>query len=459
MPNIYVKDIINKFGGKLLIGNENLILENFSKDTRTINKNDVYVGIKGDVFDGNNYYEEAFNKGASCCILDNINDNTDLSKYKDKTIIKVEDTIKFIQELARYKRSMYNIPVIAVTGSVGKTSTKDIIYEVVKTKYKTLKTEGNQNNHIGLPFTILKLKDEEALVTEMGMNHLGEISLLASIAKPTIAVITNIGTAHIGNLGSRENILKAKLEITEPLSKDNTLIINNDNDLLHKEVNNLKEKFKLVTIGINNKSDYNATEIKDNIFSSSFKINNDNININVGSEAFIYNSLVAYAVGQTLKIESDKIAKAINNFKLSPHRLEKIELNNNITLIDDTYNANLDSMLNSLSILSKVTNRRRVAILGDILELGSFSEEIHRNIGKSINSNKLDILITIGNESKYIKEEAINNMFPKNKIYSFNNYQDSLNELKNILKENDIVLLKASHGMQLTKIVEYLTKR
>ena len=459
MPNIYVKDIINKFGGKLLIGNENLILENFSKDTRTINQNDVYIGIKGENFDGNNYYEEAFNKGASCCILDNIDDNIDLSKYKDKTIIKVEDTIKYIQELARYKRSMYDIPVIAVTGSVGKTSTKDIIYEVVKTKYKTLKTEGNQNNHIGLPFTILKLKDEEVLVTEMGMNHLGEISLLASIAKPTIAVITNIGTAHIGNLGSRENILKAKLEITEPLSKDNTLIINNDNDLLHKEVNNLKEKYNLVTIGINNKSDYNATDIKDNIFSCSFKINNNNININVGSEAFIYNSLVAYAVGQTLKIESDKIAKAINNFKLSPHRLEKIEINNNITLIDDTYNANLDSMINSLSILSKVTNRRRVAILGDILELGSFSEEIHRNIGKNININKLDILITIGSESKYIREEAINNLFPKNKIYSYNNYQEALNKIQDILKENDIVLLKASHGMQLTKIVEYLTKR
>ena len=459
MPNIYVKDIINKFGGKLLVGNENLILESFSKDTRTINKNDVYIGIKGENFDGNNYYEDAFNKGASCCILDNIDDNIDLSKYKDKTIIKVEDTIKFIQELARYKRSMYNIPVIAVTGSVGKTSTKDIIYEVVKTKYKTLKTEGNQNNHIGLPLTILKLKDEEVLITEMGMNHLGEISLLASIAKPTIAVITNIGTAHIGNLGSRENILKAKLEITEPLSKDNTLIINNDNDLLHKEVNNLKEKFKLVTIGINNKSDYNATDIKDNIFSSSFKINNNNININVGSEAFIYNSLVAYAVGQTLKIEPNTIAKAINNFKLSPHRLEKIEIKNNITLIDDTYNANLDSVINSLSILSKVTNKRRVAILGDILELGSFSEEIHRNIGKSINSNNLDILITIGNESKYIKEEAINNKFSKDKIYSFNNYQDSLNKIQDILKGNDIVLLKASHGMELTKIVEYLTKR
>ena len=323
MPNIYVKDIINKFNGKLLVGDENLILENISKDTRTINKGDIYIGIKGETFDGNKYYQEALDKGAICCILDNI-DEVDISKYQDKTIVKVDNTIKCLQELAEYKRSLYNIPVIAVTGSVGKTSTKDIIYEVVKTKYKTLKTEGNQNNHIGLPLTILKLKDEEALVTEMGMNHLGELSVLANIVKPTIAVITNIGTAHIGNLGSRENILKAKLEITEPLSKENTLIINNDNDLLHKEYDKLKDKYNIITIGIDNKSNYNATNIKDNIFSSTFNIDNDNININVGSTAFIYNSLVAYAVGKQLNIDSTNIIKAINNFKLSHHRLEKI---------------------------------------------------------------------------------------------------------------------------------------
>ena len=456
MPNIYVKDIIDKCNGELLIGDKNLVLNNFSKDTRTINKGDIYIGIKGESFDGNTFYEEAFSKGASCCILDNIPENIDISKYQNKTIVKVPNTIKCIQQLATLKRSMYNIPVIAVTGSVGKTSTKDIIYEVVKTKYKTLKTEGNQNNHIGLPLTILKLTDEEALVVEMGMNHLGEISVLANIVKPTIAVITNIGTAHIGLLGSRENILKAKLEITEPLSKDNTLIINNDNDLLHKESSKLKDKYNLITIGIDNDSNYKATNIKDNIFSSNFNINKDNITINVGSTAFIYNSLVAYAIGKELNIESSKIIKAISNFKLSPHRLERKITKNNITLIDDTYNANQDSMINSLSILSKVKDKRKIAILGDILELGNYSEQIHRNIGKNITKDTLDILITIGNYSKYIKEEALNNNFPIDNIYSYDNYEESLEELPSILKPNDIVLLKASHGIKLDKIVDYL---
>ena len=306
MHNLYVKDILDKCNGKLITGNKDLILTNFSKDTRIINKGDTYIAIKGEVFDGNKFIEEAFSKGASCCIVEHLN-NVDINKYKDKTIVQVKDSIKCLQTLAKYKRSLYNIPVIAITGSVGKTSTKDLVYEVVNKKYKTLKPVGNLNNHIGLPLTILGLKDHEALVVEMGMNHLKEISLLTNIAKPTIAIITNIGTAHIGNLGSRENILKAKLEITESLKPNSPLIINNDDDMLNKEGPNLNKKYNLITVGIDNKSTYNATNIEDNIFSSTFYINNDKININVGSKAFIYNSLVAYAIGKILKIDSKDI--------------------------------------------------------------------------------------------------------------------------------------------------------
>jgi UDP-N-acetylmuramoyl-tripeptide--D-alanyl-D-alanine ligase len=457
MPNIYVSDILEKFNGTLLVGDKNLILKNFSKDTRTIKENDIYLGIKGESFDGNQFFEEALSKGASCCILDNIDTNIDLSKYQNKTIVKVPNTIECLQNLAKYKRSLYNIPVIAITGSVGKTSTKDIVYEVVSQKYKTLKPIGNLNNHIGLPLTILRLDDHEALVLEMGMNHPKEISLLSKIAKPTMAIITNIGTAHIGNLGSRENILKAKLEITETLTKESPLIINNDNDLLHKESQNLQEEYNLITFGITNKSTYNATNIEDNIFSSTFNIDNNKLNINVGSPAFIYNSLCAYAVGQYLNIPTHSIIEAISNFKLSPHRLEKKQTKDGIIIIDDTYNANQDSMINALSILSQVKYKRRVAILGDILELGDYSEKIHRNIGKTITNQTLDILITIGKSSQYINIEALNNQFKSNNIFSYKNYQELLPKLHSILTKDDIVLIKASHGMKLIKIVDYLT--
>ena len=228
---IYAKDIIKLCHGEV-IGNKEITLDNFIIDSRKIEKDDVYVAIVGENNDGNKYTESALEKGAKAVIISNPK-YIDINKYQDKTIIIVTDTLKCLQELARYKRSLYQGKVIAITGSVGKTSTKDMVSALLQSKYKVHKTQGNMNNHLGLPLTILSLKDEDILVVEMGMNHFGEISTLTNIAKPNIAIITNIGTAHIGNLGSRENILKAKLEILEGLDKVGVLVINNDNDLLH----------------------------------------------------------------------------------------------------------------------------------------------------------------------------------------------------------------------------------
>ncbi len=220
MFNLTVKDIIEVCNAKLICGDINTIINNFSKDTRTILPNDMYIGIKGENFDGNVFCKKALELGAIGCITDAGIDASILENYNSKIIIQVENSITALQKIANYKRNLYNIPVVAITGSVGKTSTKDIIASVVSKKYKVLKTEGNLNNQIGLPLTILKLQDHTAMVVEMGMGHLGEISNLSKIAEPNLAVITNIGTSHIGNLGSRENILKAKLEILDGLSKE-----------------------------------------------------------------------------------------------------------------------------------------------------------------------------------------------------------------------------------------------
>ena len=270
-----VKDIIKICDGKLLCGDENIVCENFSKDTRTINFGDVYVGIKGENFDGNLFYKDAIKNGASVCILDNEN----VVEEKLGTIIIVNDSILALGALASYKRDLYDIPVIAITGSVGKTSVKDMIHEVLKMKYNVLCTKENYNNNIGVPLTILGLKNHNALIVEMGMNHMKELSYLSKIAKPTMALITNIGTAHIGNLGSRENILKAKLEVLDGMN-GGKLFINNDDDMLQKV-----QYGSLVTIGIKNKSDYMATDIKEDAFSSQFKINNQDIKLNVGSRS------------------------------------------------------------------------------------------------------------------------------------------------------------------------------
>lgn len=440
---IYVKDILQICDGKLICGNEDLECKHFNNDTRTINKNDVFIGIKGDTFNGNTFYKEAIKKGASVCILD---DKTVLyNKKSNATIVLVDDTIQAIQKLAKYKRSLYDIPVIAVTGSVGKTSVKDIVYQVVSSQYNTLCTKGNMNNHIGVPLTILGLDKHEALIVEMGMNHLGEIHVLSNIAKPTIALITNIGTAHIGNLGSRENILKAKMEITDGMN-NGTLIINNDNDLLRTV-----KYDNLITIGIDNESDYIAYDIHDKVFSSEFYIDDNYINIPVGSKAFIYNSLFAYAVGKKLGINEDKIVKALENFKLTPHRLELIN-HKDYRIIDDTYNASLDSVNNALSILSKVDGRK-VFIFGDILELDNYAKDIHEEIGKSVIDNKIDVLITVGKEAYNTYNICYDNDIES---YHYDNNEEMIREIDKIIDIGDTILVKGSHGMKLNEIVEHL---
>ena len=440
---IYVRDIINIGNGKLIKGNEELKCQHFCKDTRVLEKGDIYVGIKGETFNGNTFYKEAIKKGASACILD---DRSVLDgNYGKATIILVDDSVKAIQALAKYKRSLYNIPVIGVTGSVGKTSVKDIVYAIISSKYKTLCTKGNMNNEIGLPLTILELDEHEALVVEMGMNHFGEIHLLSNIAKPTIGIITNVGTAHIGNLGSRENILKAKMEITDGMI-NGTLIINNDNDLLRT----IKYD-NLITIGIDNDSDYMAHDINNKVFSSNFYINNEYISLPVGSKAFVYNALFAYAVGKKLGISDDKIVKALKEFKLTPHRLELIE-HKDYRIIDDTYNASLDSVNNALDMLGKV-KERKVFIFGDILELDNFAEEIHKEVGKSVIDNKIDVLITVGEYAYHTYSICYDNGVES---YHYKNNDDMLKEIDKIIDIGDTILVKGSHGMNLIQVVEHL---
>ncbi len=432
---------------------------NFVKtDTRKIGENDCYVGIKGNSNDGNLLYMEAFLKGASIVVLNKYEYKKEDEEYlrrNNKSIILVKDTIKALGDLAKYKRDTFTNPVIAITGSAGKTSTKDIVYSVLKEKYNAHKTIGNQNNHIGLPLTVLALDSKtEVLVLEMGMNHLGEIRYLTNIAKPDVAIITNVGTAHIGNLGSRENILKAKLEILEGLKPGGTVIINNDNDLLHEWYLENKDEYKVITIGINNPSDYLATDIDCGEDGSTFKCQNIVYKVPVGGEQFIYNALVAIAVANIFAVETENVQKGILNFELSSNRMHIINNEStNITIIDDSYNANYDSMSYAIKYLSSL-NGRLIAVLGTMNELGEYSQDLHRKLGKLVYEEKIDVLITVGNDAKYINEEAINEGFDARKSYHFDNNNDAINLLKEILKNGDDVLVKASNSLNFKDIVE-----
>lgn len=436
----------------------NKVINGVKIDTRKINAGDCYVGIKGEKNDGNKFYMEAFLKGATIVILDDYTINKEDEKYLEengKSIVVVEDSVKALGELAKYKRSLFKCPVVAVTGSAGKTSTKDIIYSVLKEKYNAHKTIGNQNNHLGLPLTVLALDEsKEVLVLEMGMNHAGEISYLTSIARPDVAVITNVGTAHIGNLGCRENILKAKLEILEGLSPEGTLIINNDNDLLHEWYLDNKDKYHILTIGINNPSDFQASNIFLEEDGSTFTCNDFTYDVPVGGEHFIYNALEAIAVASIFDVDDKSIRKGILNFELSSNRMNIInEEARDITIIDDSYNANFDSMRYAIKYLSGLDGRL-IAVLGSMKELGDYTEDLHRKLGKIIVDEEIDILITVGDEAKFINDEAEKLGFNKDCSYHFSLNSEAIDCLNNILEKDDKVLIKASNSLNFKEIVD-----
>lgn len=461
-----IRDILEATKGKLIKGKENAEIKEFCKDTRIIKKGDTYIGIKGENFDGNTLWQKAFEAGAETVIVEGIDfSKENLEQYQNKNIIEVKDTIQALADIATYKRMTCkkDFQVVGVTGSVGKTSTKDIIANVVSQKYSTLKTQGNNNNNIGLPFTIFKLEEQEAAVIEMGMNHFGEISKLTKIAKPTISVITNIGTSHIGNLGSRENILKAKLEILEGMDKK-VLVINNDNDLLHKYyLENLENAdIEIHTYGIENDSDVIAENIilneNDSEFICNIKGEEFKIKVPVGGIHFVYNAICAATVGTLLGLSNEQIKEGIETFELTKKRMDITELKNGVTLINDSYNASFESMQASLKYLNGLNSKRKIAVLGDMFELGEFSKELHEKVGKEVVKNKIDVLICCGKNAKNIVESAEKEGMQKQNIYYLESKEQVEELVKKIWKSGDSILFKASNGMKFFNIVENLIK-
>lgn len=446
-------DIVNNINVKKVIGSLEKEFKNFSKDTRTIQKGDIYLGIKGENFDGNSFYKDALEKSASACILDNESViDQDYVNNTNATIIIVEDTVKALQEYASYKRSTIKVPVIAITGSAGKTSTKDMLASVLSTKYKTFKSKQNFNNEIGCPLMITEYQDEEVVVLEMGTSALGEISVLSNIARPNIAIVTNVGTAHIGILGSRENILKAKMEILEGMEEDGTLIINNDNDLLHKYYEENKNTRKIVTFGIENESDIMPSNIEYGETSSTFSYDGTVINVPFAGTHFIYNTLASIAVCKILGISVENVNEGLKNVDMSKNRMEIIK-KDNVTIINDAYNANAEAMKYAIKNLS-MYDGRKIAVLGSMLELGDYTKELHEGVAASLIDNKIDVVISIGKEMEYLYDYLKNNGYKEN--YHFESLEEIVEFLKQNKKENDTILIKGSNGMKLFNIVNEL---
>ncbi len=445
MQSLTTEEIIKATGGTL-IGGDETVIKGISTNSREIKEGELFIPLVGDKFDGHEFIRAAFELGASAALT-----SKETELFIGKTIIRVKDTKKALGAIAAYYKEKNNVPTIAVTGSVGKTTTKDMVYSVISQKYNTLKTEANFNNDIGLPLTIFHLeKEHEAAVLEMGMNHFGEIDYLASIGKPDAAIITNIGESHIENLGSREGIFKAKMEITNRFGKDNTLIVNGDNDFLRT----VKGEYKVVRYGLDSGNDVYAKDIVnkglDGIsFTAVVNGTEYAAELAVPGEHNVYNALAAICAGIEFKIPMEDILRGIKTFEPTAQRLA-VEDYKGVTIINDCYNASPDSIKAALKVLAATDAKRRVAVLGDVLEMGEHAPSAHYGLAKYVKDAGVDVLVTAGENMKNLargaKEQGVS------EIHAFDKTLEACNFVKDALKEGDAVLIKASHGMRFEEV-------
>ncbi len=451
MEKITVYDIAAATGGKIISGSEKTLIESVSIDSRKVFNNTLFVALKGENSDGHIYIPKAFENGANAVI-------SEQEIKSDKTVILVKDSAKALGNLSKWYKKKFNIKTVAVTGSVGKTTTKDMLAAVMNMQYHTLKTEGNFNNELGLPLTVLKLnRSHEAAVFEMGMSAFGEIDYLADIARPDTAIITNIGMSHIENLGSQEGIFKAKTEICNYFDKDSLLIVNSDDKHLKKAKQ--FEDFSVITYGIENFCDYQARDIE-NLGLDGTKFSVDiyereyRIHIKTPGVHNVYNALAAIACGVHYNIGPNKIVEGIENFSLTAMRMS-VEKMGTVTVINDCYNSSPDSVKAALKVLS-TQNTRKVAVLGDILEMGEFAKDAHSELGKAVCENKIDVLITAGKNAKFIADGAKENGFAD--CICFDTTDELVSKIPLLIQKNDTVLVKASRGMHFEKVVEKITE-
>ncbi|MHC5229526.1 UDP-N-acetylmuramoyl-tripeptide--D-alanyl-D-alanine ligase [Enterococcus sp. LJL99] len=422
-------------------------------DSRLIKEGNLFVPLSG-TNDGHSFIDGAIKKGAIAAFW-----QADKEAPADFPVIKVLDTLKAMQDLAVYFLNKIQPTVIGITGSNGKTTTKDMTEAVLAQKYHTYKTQGNYNNNIGLPYTILHMPDTtEKLILEMGMDHADEIAFLSKLAKPQIAAITMIGEAHIENLGSRKGIAAAKMEIAEGLAPNGLLVLPNEEPLLKSYRSNLSQEVK--TVGWLSDADYQAEIILEEKERTEFKINNlpEIFSIPVLGKYNVGNALIAIAIGQKLAVPIEEIQKGLANFKLTKNRTEWISIANNIDILSDVYNANPTAMKLVLDSFSKMkTTGKKMAVLGDMLELGPDSKKMHEEIGNHLEPSEIAEVFLYGTEMNHLFIK-LKEKYPENQVHYFSeNSKSSLIEaLEKHLETNDMIVLKASNGMGLSEIVTHL---
>lgn len=415
-------------------------------DTRKITDGCLFIAIKGENFDGHDFAAKAVESGAKAVIVEK---DCGLGERQ----IVVENTRLALLDLAGYYRSLFKIPVIGITGSVGKTTTKEMVHAVMSAKYNTLKNEGNLNNEIGVPLTLFRLDNtHEAAVIEMGMSGFNEISRMTKAVKPDVAIISNIGVSHIEHLGSREGILKAKLEILDGMKENAPLILNGDDDML---VTVRPGAHPVIYYGIENETvNYKASDITskedETELTVGFSGGSGRVSLPYPGRHNVYNSLAAVAAGKLFGIEAEDAFEALKSYVPAGMR-QRINKKYGMIFIEDCYNASPDSQSAALAVLGSMNAERKIAVIGDMLELGSVSQKAHYEVGKKAAENAVDAVFTYGNRSLETARGARENGVEW--VESFEDKQALSEKLGFCLKEGDAVLFKASRGMKLEDVI------
>ncbi len=460
MERMTIREIVSAVNGEIL--NDFTALDQeiggVETDSRTIHAGSLFVPIIGEKFDGHAYIGAALEGGALACFT-----QRDRESYlPDKCYIKVENTQRALRQLARHYKRKFRIPVVAVTGSVGKTTTKDMVAAVLGEKYKVLKTEGNLNTDIGTCLTLFRLdRDHQAAVLEMGMNHPGEIAVMSAIAEPDICLITNVGDSHIEFLGSRENILKAKCEIFSHVLPGYTAVLNGDDPLLSTLGEQLDKARcgSVLRCGRSPGLDYTADHISsDGKMAVSCEVKTPHMTCQVDIPALgdhmIYPTLMAAAVGELLGVSQEEFQRGVLHFAPTKMRMNILQRREDITILNDTYNANPQSMRAAVEVLSKCTGVRRVAVLGDMFELGALAGALHAGVGAYLGKAGVDVLVAVGELARNIADAARESGVPE--VYYCAGKEEALPILKQMVRPQTTILVKASRAMAFEELVDYL---
>ena len=438
-----IEDVIAATGGKVISGDMDTFT-GISIDSRTIKAGELFVAIRGRRFDGHNFLLEALDRGSGAII-----DNPPGEAVNGKTIILVNDTLQALQGVARYMRLKRDIPVIGITGSNGKTTTKELIASILGTGYRVLKNAGNLNNHIGLPLSLTKIDDaDQIVVLEMGASAPGEIKELSEIAVPNCGVLTNISQAHLEGFKDLLTTRKTKLELLDYVG---AAVVNADDAFLMEGVRTSGFKGEVITYGIRNPAEIQATDIrlceKGSILCLGIA-GNESVEVypKISGMFNIYNLLAAASVGYLFKISVPSIKSAIDSFAGLPMRLEIRELND-VKIISDAYNANPASMEEAIKELVRIKKGRTIAVLGDMLELGSYEEEAHKRLGRFMSGLPVDVFIAVGRLMSVAASEF------KGNVHVLQNATEAGRLLREISRKGDTVLIKGSRGMNMEKVL------